>query len=199
MHQISEGLANEDELDFWDEKFCIEAKIISQKREEVIDFFNQILSEVYIQISDNKADVLKLNFQQNYDGELSENLKRFRRREVGYGGTIFGPHRDELVFNLNGFNMANFASRGELKSAVLSLKVSELKFLEKSEKLKQKLGQKKVEPLLLLDDIFAEFDDDRQKHLSDLIFNYQAIITTTNKKNLPAKMVEKAKVLKLEV
>ena len=151
------------------------------------------MPSIYQEISDNKKDIINLRYMNNFEGDLADNLERGRGRDLSYGGTIYGPHRDDLVFTLSSQNMANFASRGELKSAILALKMSELSYLEKNRQ-KEREGEK---PILLLDDIFSEFDPKRRDHLAKLILKYQSIITTTEREHVPEELLAKADIIEL--
>ncbi len=193
LQNIAKGNSSIEELKFWDKQFVQESKSIIAKRGEAAEFLNRELSIYYQKISDNKTDKLKILYINNFEGDLEENLNRGRAREIAYGGSIFGPHRDDLRFELNDKNMANFASRGELKSAVLSLKVTELNFLES--KYKKELNREM--PILLLDDIFSEFDSTRRDHLVKLILKYQSILTATDTHDIPKELLDKATVTKI--
>ena len=92
--------------------------------------------------------------------------------------------------------MANFASRGEIRSAILALKINELKFLEERKKITN-LHNEINKPILLLDDIFSEFDLERREHLGELIEQYQSLITTTEKSHLSTNLLRKAKIVEL--
>lgn len=197
LQKIREGLADKSEMTFWNDEFVRESKIISSKRNEAISFLNQGLAGFYQKISGQRKDDLCLKYIMNYEGDLAERMQSILDREIAYGGTILGSHRDDVEFTLNSRNMSKFASRGELKSAILALKLSELAFLEKSERRLQELGQENAQPILLLDDIFSEFDADRRMHLGELILQYQSIVTTTDRQNLSADLLEKAKVIEL--
>ena len=198
LQRIGHNEAEESELNFWDREFVTLSKIIFEKREEVTNFLNKYLTEIYGKISGNLKDIFSLKYHRNFEGDLKENLKRIRGREIAYGGSILGPHRDDLEFILNKNNMANFASRGELKSAILALKIAELKSLENSKKSKSKFGENEVKPIVLLDDIFSEFDAERRSHLSKLILQYQTLITATEESHLPSELLKRAKVVKLD-
>lgn len=193
--RIAQRESAEVELDFWDMELCRHAKVIYDKRGEAIKFLEGLIPEIYQTISGNKTFLLKLKYLKN-SISLEEDLHRNRAREIAYGGTIFGPHRDDLVFNLNGRNMANFASRGEIRSAILALKIAELKFLEKNNNGKD-YDNKKSEPILLLDDIFSEFDPERRKHLGNLILQYQSLITATEREHLSKELLAVSKVIEL--
>ena len=92
-------------------------------------------------------------------------------KEVWNGSTLIGPHRDDLVFELAGRDLASFASRGQQRTAILALKLAELDVLTDLD------GRP---PLLLLDDVFSELDPERRSHLVRRIAGLpQAFVTTT--------------------
>ncbi len=186
--RIRTNLANESELDFWDKELVAEGKTIIESRTEAIQNLNIQLSELYSKISGRK-DQLDLQYDCNADEGFENQLRSNRRREILSGHTLIGPHRDDLVFLLNHCDVANFASRGEIRSAILALKIAELEFLSDGEK---------NQPLLLLDDIFSEFDRSRREHLCNLIEKYQTIITTTEVEHLSKCLLGKAKIIDLK-
>lgn len=87
-------------------------------------------------------------------------LADVRRKELLFGRTIVGPHRDDLLFTINGHLLRNYASEGEERAAVITLKLAE------SELLYQKKGER---PLLLLDEAAAELDQQKRNILLDLL------------------------------
>jgi len=144
-----------------------------------------------------KDQSLVLIYHNSSGDDLAEKLRHNRAREIAYGATIYGPHRDELEFGLNNTNMQEFASRGELRSAILALKIGEIKFLGQEANKTSSLEQKPASPILLLDDIFSEFDAERRSHLNRLILQYQSVITTTDKEHLTEEIFKKAKIIEL--
>ncbi len=217
LQRIRQGLAGDSELDFWDKELVTEGKTIIKSRTKTIKYLNTHLSDLYSKIS-GRTDRLDLDYNSNAidcrahvftspnlslqrrgtDGsqqhhnecdDFAEKLKSMRRREIPAGRTLIGPHRDDLTFNLNLCNMANFASRGEIRSAILALKIAELEFLSDGEK---------NQPLLLLDDIFSEFDRSRREHLCNLIEEYQTVITTTEVEHLSKCLLGKSKIIELK-
>lgn len=99
-------------------------------------------------------------------------LKARRAEEVVRKQTLTGPHRDDVVFAINDFAAHAFASQGQQRSLVLSLKLAELKLVEEA------LSEP---PLLLLDDVLAELDLSRQGMLMELVKDdMQTLITTTH-------------------
>ena len=87
---------------------------------------------------------------------LARRLAETADKEVWNGSTLVGPHRDDLVFELGGRDLATFASRGQQRTAILALKLAELDVVTAID------GRP---PLLLLDDVFSELDPERRSHL----------------------------------
>lgn len=111
--------------------------------------------------------------------EVEEILEKFhkklderRKLEIIKQQSLVGPHRDDVVFCINGEEATKFASQGQQRSVVLSLKLAELDIIT------SKSGQS---PVLLLDDVLAELDDLRQNYLLNTIdINTQTIITSVD-------------------
>lgn len=186
LHRIMEGRSRESELGFWDQNLIEKGSKLIESRRKTVGYLNKRISESYSKISgwEQKLEIEYIsNGEQDFGGALKEN----RGREIAFGRTIIGPHRDDLEFNLGGRSMANFASRGEMRSAVLALKIAELEYL--------KNGEENI--VLLLDDIFSEFDIDRRSHLGELIADNQTVITTTDKDHFSKELLEESKVIEL--
>lgn len=197
LEMIKHGRSQESDLLFWDKELAKQGSIIAKKRIEAVEFLNKLLSDIYKEISGQKPSVLTLTYHNSGGDDLAEKLRQNRDREIAYGATIYGPHRDELEFKLNNTNMQEFASRGELRSAILALKIGEVKFLEQESNKTTSLEEKPASPILLLDDIFSEFDAERRGHLNRLILQYQSVITTTDKEHLTEEIFKKARIIEL--
>ncbi len=103
---------------------------------------------------------------------FAEHLARNRRRELEAGMTLVGPHRDDLAFLLDGWDMRTYGSRGQQRTTALALKLAEVQVLEEA------LG---ASPLLLLDDVMSELDEERRRRVLQVVASVpQAIITTTD-------------------
>lgn len=191
---IRERKSREDELQFWDKEFIKLSIIIQNKREKAVQEIGNTLSEVYLSISGDEDASLSIRYDKS-GGEIEKSIMNLRQRDIICGKTTVGPHRDDFVLALGQKNAANFASRGEIRSAVLSLKICELKYIEDNRKGIQL--EKKNKPILLLDDLFSELDDNRKKHVSELILNYQTLITSTEKELLPENLIKSAKITEL--
>ncbi|MBI2464205.1 DNA replication/repair protein RecF [Candidatus Peregrinibacteria bacterium] len=101
---------------------------------------------------------------------LEELEKRFQR-DLTLKKTTFGPHQDDLHFYMNEKPLEKVGSRGECRTAILALKMAELKCIEEIS------GEK---PIFLLDDVFSELDSERQKRLLESMQSYQTIVTATH-------------------
>ena len=186
LKKIREKSAKKDELNFWDNQIADFGLTITQKKADLIVKLQVLLNDLYKSISQSE-DNLQIVYQSNI-GEVADcdslllKITENIDRDIAIGTTQLGPHRDDLQFMINGHDMVYFASRGEWRSLVLALKFAEIQLIEKQ------TGEK---PVLLLDDVFSELDDIRQKYLFEAIKNTQTFITTTHKEFLDGLEVEK--------
>jgi DNA replication and repair protein RecF len=97
-------------------------------------------------------------------------LARQRRSEIDRGVTLVGPHRDDLVLSLNGLPARGYASHGESWSLALALKLASAAVLSRE----SSVG----DPVLILDDVFAELDESRRSRLADAISGFQQVLIT---------------------
>lgn len=122
------------------------------------------------------------------EAELAQTLmllmKQRRYEEIARKQTLCGPHRDDIKFSLNGADAVEFASQGQQRSLVLACKLAEL------ERVQENLSEP---PILLLDDVLAELDLNRQGLLMSLVHNdTQTLITTTHVTGFKPEWVEGA-------
>jgi DNA replication and repair protein RecF len=116
---------------------------------------------------------------------LARRLRETAEKEAWNGSTLVGPHRDDLVFSLDGRDLATFSSRGQQRTAILALKLAELDLLTELD------GRP---PLLLLDDVFSELDPARRGHLVRRLAELpQALITTTDPADIDADLRRRAR------
>ena len=189
LGMILEGRAKVEELGYWDQELIRFGTIILEKRISTVRFVNKNLADLYRAISGKESEDLQIIFESNTTiAEFGMNLKENRRREICSKHTITGPHRDDFFFSLNGYNLANYGSRGEVRSAVLALIIAELEFLSEEDFEK---------PILLLDDVFSEIDEKRRGHLGELIKQYQTVITTTDLSHLSGELLKRVKIVEL--
>lgn len=191
-NKILEGIKDErlsrSSLDYWDNLILENGPILTQRREEFVDFINSVSFG---------SEGLEHQFLLEYDKSVISRvrLEQYAVEEVAAEVTLVGPQRDDLEFKIYNAefrihaNLANFGSRGEQRLATLWLKLGELAFLA------QKLG---TMPILLLDDIFSELDHEHREHVLKIIPQQQTIITTTDFHLIPESYQKQAKVIELE-
>ena len=119
-----------------------------------------------------------------------DQFKKNQTREADQATTLIGPHRDDLIFYLNEIPVQTYGSQGQQRSTVLSLKLAEIELMKLS------TGEY---PLLLLDDVLSELDDDRQTHLIKAIENkVQTFITTTSLDGIKQQFINEPIVIPIE-
>lgn len=148
---------------------------IALTRQKLVNQVNETLSKNYSQIAKKKYQ-LKLEYDcqfavDNYASQLLSKLEANSEREIERGFTLYGPHREDFGFYLNDQPVNHTASRGEVRSLMLALKIFELKLVEYCR------GQT---PIFLLDDVFSELDGSRRQALISRLKDHQTIITTTD-------------------
>lgn len=171
LETIRDQGVSRNQLMFWDQLIIKTGKYITAKREEYIHFLNNFQFPI-------------TNYQLFYDASVisEDRLEQYKQEEVAAGVTLVGPHRDDIKFRINEElrDLSHFGSRGEQRLGVLWLKLGELRYIEEI------TGEK---PVLLLDDIFSEFDHEHRDIVFEVITKQQSIMTTAdphfiNKKKL---------------
>ncbi|WP_026678440.1 DNA replication/repair protein RecF [Fictibacillus gelatini] len=116
--------------------------------------------------------------------EYEQKFVKIKDREIERGTTLFGPHRDDLVFYVNGKDVQTYGSQGQQRTTALSLKLAEIELIH------SEIGEY---PILLLDDVLSELDDFRQSHLLNTIAGkVQTFVTTTSVDGIHHETLEKA-------
>jgi len=180
LRAIREETADRAQLRYWDQPFLDAGGEVVEARLRVLDELGPPLQAAHAEIApDEAAAGLTLRYLTNAPqrtGEsardaLERRLAETADKEAWNGTTLVGPHRDDLAFELDGRDLAGFASRGQQRTAILAFKLAELDLLAALD------GRP---PLLLLDDVFSELDPDRRSHLVRRIAELpQAFVTTT--------------------
>jgi DNA replication and repair protein RecF len=194
LRAIREETASRDELRYWDEPLLDAGGEIVVARLRLLDELATPLAQAHAEIApeESAAAPLLVRYATNAPplaGEtprdaLARRLADTADKEVWNGATLVGPHRDDLVFEMGGRDLATFASRGQQRTAILAFKMAELDLLAAF------LGRP---PLLLLDDVFSELDPDRRAHLVRRIAGLpQAFVTTTTLEDLDRGLVDVA-------
>ena len=181
LRRIREEQATRAELRFWDASLVEAGAAIREGRARLLDALSGPLAAAHAEIAPDEAAAGRLGVAyatnapqqpgESVRDALARRLAETADKEVWNGSTLIGPHRDDMVFELDGRGMASFASRGQQRTAILAFKLAELDLLTDLD------GHP---PLLLLDDVFSELDPERRSHLVRRIAELpQAFVTTT--------------------
>ena len=181
LRQIKEEKKSENMLDIWDEELAKYAVIISNYRQEYMEKIKEKIKQIHAEITDNKEDI-KIEYLT--ECESKENyinlLKQRRKLDIIKGHTTKGIHRDDFMIYINSKQLNIYGSQGQHRTAMLSLKLSELNIIE------EEIGEK---PILLLDDFMSELDKKRRTHFLEKIKDTQVIITCTDKIDIENKNI----------
>lgn len=113
-----------------------------------------------------------------------------KENELERGVTLVGPHRDDLTFKVNGRDVQKFGSQGQQRTTVLSMKLAEIECMH------ELLGEY---PILLLDDVLSELDNERQTHLLKSIqTKVQTFLTTTSLEGIQRELIEEPKIFNID-
>ena len=173
---LKQEIIDEALLDIYNEQLAITGANIIYLRKKFLKEIELIAAKKHHTISETEEFTLNYTCPKDEVEEISEYLRQElaerRQEEFARHQACVGPHRDDIEFKINGLDATKFASQGQQRTLVLSLKLSELEII------KEKTG---YYPILLLDDVLAELDDKRQNYLLKSIDeNTQTIITSVD-------------------
>jgi DNA replication and repair protein RecF len=182
-----------DLLEFYDNKLVLHGTFIFDARKKALKEFEVFFHKTYLDITEGKENPTftyesKLLHQDMKSG-LTQNLPKDRI----LGRTLFGIHRDDWTFELNGMSLKKTGSQGQIKSCLLALKLAMYDYI---------FTKRGVKPLLLLDDIFEKMDNGRMKKLVEIISDTnmgQVIITDTSSERIKIYFDKKVNVNLLEI
>ena len=143
-------------MDAWDEELAVLGSRIVQRRGAFLDGFSDRLAEAY-RLLDAVGEVPSLAYAPSVQGDdvteaFRQEIRRKSRRERELGRTLVGPHLDEVVFQLDGFDLRPFASQGQHRTFALAVRIAQALFLG---------HQLDEPPILMLDDVFGPLDPER--------------------------------------
>jgi len=173
---LKRGLSAKGQLFAWNIKLSQVGSEIALARARLVQTINEHINQVYHQIAPAEASNISLKYQPScdiaqYASSLLQNLEKRQDIDIERGFTSVGPHREDMVVLFGENAASDVASRGEMRTILLVLKIIELKLVEQA---------RDAKPILLLDDVFSELDGARRKALTEAIGNYQTFITTTD-------------------
>ena len=183
-------------LDIWDYELARYGSRIIRRREEFIKKISEISSDIHQRISGGLENLI-IHYEANvpYSGwestetEFYKILEKSREDDIRNRTTGHGPHKDDLKIEADGIDLRKFGSQGQQRTAALSLKLSEIRLIE------AETGEK---PILLLDDVLSELDNERQSYLISSLGENQMFITTADISGKVIRSMPEGKVFKIE-
>ena len=173
LRQIKEYNKDENLLEIWDEKLAEYAFNIYNYRNEFINKIKNKIKNIHSEITNNKEEIeIEYLTECESKEKYVKLLKDRRKLDIIKGYTTKGIHRDDFIIYINKKELNIYGSQGQHRTAILSLKLSELNIIY------EETGEY---PILLLDDFMSELDEKRREHFLKNIKNTQIIITCTEK------------------
>lgn len=191
LKKIRERKASKASLDAWDFQVANLAASIVSHRLTSIKKLTMLANLMHRKLSSNKENLeihYILDERENFIPEdavlwYNKRLNEVREQDILRGFTSVGPHRDDITLKINQINLRTFGSQGQQRTGILALKLAELEFM------KSETGEY---PILLLDDVMSELDQNRRCQL--LLFikeRIQTFITATDRSYFPNQQVGK--------
>jgi DNA replication and repair protein RecF len=185
LKRVQEGSANREEMVFWSQELVREGSQIIRARAQTVATLGPLAAAAHAALTEGQEE-LALIYQPQLGGavdglqaaslsqdELSaafaQVVGRWGEREIGAGVSLLGPHRDDLLFHLNGISAATFASRAQQRTVALALRLAEARYL---------LERRGESPVLLLDDVLSELDGRRRAAVLAAIADYEQVLVT---------------------
>ncbi len=195
----SSNIPDISQLQLWDEQLAAAGSRVTRRRARVLARLAPIARAWHATIS-KQTEVLEIKYVPNIDWTEDEpekvqqafraKIERRRLAERHQGKTVVGPHRDEIEFTIDQTPARYYGSQGQQRTLVLALKLAELKLIE------EVVGEP---PLLLLDDVLAELDPNRQNQLLNAIGDrFQTLITTTHIGSFDVQWLKDSQILTVE-
>ncbi len=198
LRRIKDGFARPDELDYWDEQAAEKGAVLLGGRQRLLRELERLAQQVHRELTGGDEH-LSIRYLPSFaptangDGQLSfdaagldlhrqlepgaiapqfcDAMRASRRQEIERGVTLCGPHRDELRLDINARDLGHYGSRGQARTAVMALKLAELRWMREA------VGEW---PVLLLDEVVAELDARRRAYLLAQVAQVnQAVLATT--------------------
>ena len=168
-------------MDAFEQGMAEHSEMIVRQRKRIIDQLARVAGDKYGAISGRERELFALNYRAclpdstDFVTKAREILAKTRQEDMLRGTTSFGVHREDMDLLLMGRDMKLFASQGQIRTAVLSMKLAQMEIFQ------QESGE---EPVLLLDDVMSELDMTRRKRVLQEISHVQTFVTCTDESDL---------------
>lgn len=180
-----------DYLNILTEKMIDYGLLIMTERKKFINYVNNYIENIFDHITG--INHLKIIYKSDYlDKEKEELLNKHKKnneKDIIFGKTLIGIHRDDIEFNINGKNLKDYGSEGQQKNAIISFKLSEVKIFQEI---------KNQDPILIIDDLYSELDNKKIHNILKIIDEkIQTIITITDLNKVKKDIRLKANIIKI--
>lgn len=178
LKQMQAGQASGRDLAPWTTQLVQTGARISADREQFIGALSQEAADLHAALS-GQTERLRLRYDSVLNGAddpeqravaFREALERSHQQETQRGVTVVGPQRDEMVIEVDGYSVRQFASQGQQRTAALSLKLAEARVMQ------QRHGES---PVLLLDDCLSELDSHRARQVLAVAEQFEQTLLTS--------------------
>ena len=172
LKEIAKKAATKDTIFAWDEQLVSYGVKIMERRRQFTEQLRQYTSRIHRQITHGE-ETLSITYENNVPiaaSDFQRKLEEDLARDIRFGSTASGPHHDDLAMWINGADVRVYGSQGQQRTTALSMKLAELSMMKE---------ETKYSPVLLLDDVMSELDQERQWHLAQYIQENQTILTCT--------------------
>lgn len=163
--------SSETALSVWDSKLAEVGEEVVRSREEVLGKLGACCSDAYASL-DGGDRLLCFDYKRSWDGPLREALQMSWPEDLRRGVTSIGPHRDEVEITLGGMPARTQASQGEQRSVALSMRLGAYEMLA---------AELDSNPILLLDDVLSELDEERSHALLGRLSRGQILLTSVGR------------------
>lgn len=171
---LKRSQVSNDDLFAWNVSLSEYGAYIVEKRSVFIKELNESINDTYRSIA-KKHDTISLQYSYHQYNDIRQKLLNDLHQHIDkdklLGYTSTGPHRHDMLVSFNHSPAISVASRGEMRTIILALKFLEVAIIESTTGIK---------PLILLDDVFSELDESRQKSLITEFKQYQIVIASVN-------------------
>lgn len=191
LHHIAEepaaSPADLDMLEIWTGQFIAAGTDLTRRRAEIADRLGRVFQDIHASLTDGEHSVAMIyapSFAEVTDssGEpseprISEHFRRLFPGEVARGRNLIGPHRDDLIFELDGLPARDFASNGETWTIALAARMALVDVI---------VRRRGEQPVIILDDVFSQLDEVRRRRIIDYVSGRnQVLITAAAQRDVP--------------
>lgn len=171
--QLKEG-CGKDSLFIWDAQLAKEGEYIVKERKNFIESVKNFAREKHLSLSEN-AEILEIELDSPYIcskpyDEIMRRLQESVQKDMIFKYTTEGIQKDDISIKINGTDLRKYGSQGQQRGATLSLKLAEIEYLKKE------TGES---PVVLLDDVLSELDEDRKRALLEETSKIQCLLSCT--------------------